>query len=50
MAQTEEEKWVTIKILRAVKDEIEQRIKKAGRFSNVPDFVEYACRKELDRR
>jgi len=47
---TDEDKWVTIKILRVIKDEIEFVISKSGRFANVPDFVEFAVRKELDRQ
>lgn len=49
MAQIQEKaKWITIKILSNTKDEIETLIKKTGRFVNVPDFVEYALRRELE--
>ena len=45
-----DDKWETIKILKVIKEEIEEYNTKAGRFSNVPDFVTYAVRKELDRQ
>ena len=44
-----EDKWETIKILKVIKEEIEDYNEDTGRFSNVPDFVTYSVRKELDR-
>jgi hypothetical protein len=43
------EKWATIKILTVLKEEIEAKVLPRGRFSNVPDFVEFVVRNELDK-
>lgn len=42
-------KWITIKILKTIKQEIETTMISTGRFSNVPDYVEFVVRRDLDR-
>jgi len=44
----EENKWATIKILTSQKIEIEKLNEKTRNFVNVPNFVGFAIRKELD--
>ncbi len=41
-------KWITIKILNSVKQDIEPFIR-TGKFSNVSDFVTYSIRSEIMR-